>query len=199
MEVLLYSAQGSNSSERVEWVLNFKRIPYKRVEVSSDELTTTYLDINPFGYVPSLSVDGSVFSESMAIIEYLEERFSNPTLLGKSLNEKTHIRRVCEYVNSSIHSPQNRTVLRFMRPELNETSKRELRGDWIMQCLEKLSASICHESGFAVGNGFSLADIFVASIYKKALQHGCVEHEFYNQHLLYIRANGSVVASEPQA
>ncbi|MCE9832734.1 glutathione S-transferase N-terminal domain-containing protein, partial [Vibrio diabolicus] len=32
MEVLLYSAQGSNSSERVEWVLNFKRIPYKRVE-----------------------------------------------------------------------------------------------------------------------------------------------------------------------
>ncbi len=199
MEVSLYSAKGSNSSERVEWVLNFKGIRYDRIDISSDELTTTYLDINPFGYVPSLCVDGSVFSESMAIIEYLEERFPNPSLFGKSLNEKTHIRRVCEYVNSSIHSPQNRTVLRFMRPELDETSKRELRGDWIMRCLEKLSTSICCESGFAVGNDFSVADIFVASIYKKALQHGRARNGFYDKHLMYIRANDSVVVSEPQA
>ncbi|EGR1514352.1 glutathione S-transferase family protein [Vibrio harveyi] len=199
MEVSLYSAKGSNSAERVEWVLNFKGIDYERIEISSDELATTYLDINPFGYVPSLRADGSIFSESMAIVEYLEERFPYPGLFGKSLNEKTHIRRVCEYVNSSIHSPQNRTVLRFMRPELDETSKRELRGVWIMRCLEKLSASICRESGFAVGKDFSVADIFVASIYKKALQHGCTRNSFYDKHLMYIRANDRVVVSEPQA
>ncbi len=199
MEVSLYSAKGSNSAERVEWVLNFKGIDYERIEISSDELATTYLDINPFGYVPSLRVDGSIFSESMAIVEYLEERFPYPGLFGKSLNEKTHIRRVCEYVNSSIHSPQNRTVLRFMRPELDEKSKRELRGVWIMRCLEKLSASICRESGFAVGKDFSVADIFVASIYKKALQHGCTRNSFYDKHLMYIRANDRVVVSEPQA
>ncbi|MEZ9157388.1 glutathione S-transferase family protein [Vibrio lentus] len=199
MEVLLYSAKGSNSSERVEWVLNFKGIHFDRIEVASSELATTYLDINPFGYVPSLSVDGSVFSESMAIIEYLEERFPKPTLLGKNLDEKTHIRRVCEYVNTSIHSPQNRTVLKFMRPELDEMSKRELRGDWIMRCLEKLSMSICRESGFAVGNSFSVADIFVASIYKKALQHDCVKSDFYDKHLMYVRANESALVSEPQA
>ncbi|WHP63926.1 glutathione S-transferase family protein [Vibrio harveyi] len=198
MEVSLYRAKGSNSAERVEWVLNFKGIDYERIEISSDELATTYLDINPFGYVPSLRVDGSIFSESMAIVEYLEERFPYPGLFGKSLNEKTHIRRVCEYVNSSIHSPQNRTVLRFMRPELDETSKRELRGVWIMRCLEKLSASICRESGFAVGKDFSVADIFVASIYKKALQHGCTRNSFYDKHLMYIRANDRVVVSEPQ-
>ncbi|UTZ29406.1 glutathione S-transferase family protein [Vibrio campbellii] len=199
MEVSLYSAKGSNSAERVEWVLNFKGIDYERIEISSDELATTYLDINPFGYVPSLRVDGSIFSESMAIVEYLEERFPYPGLFGKSLNEKTHIRRVCEYVNSSIHSPQNRTVLRFMRPELDETSKRELRGVWIMRCLEKLSASICRESGFAVGKDFSVADIFVASIYKKALQHGCTRNSFYDKHLMTIRANNRAVVSEPQA
>ncbi|HDM8144701.1 TPA: glutathione S-transferase N-terminal domain-containing protein [Vibrio harveyi] len=199
MEVSLYSAKGSNSSERVEWVLNFKSLRYNRIEVSSAELSTTYLDINPFGYVPSLRVDDALFSESMAIIEYLEERFPRPGLFGKSLNEKTHIRRVCEYVNSSIHSPQNRTVLRFMRPELDEASKRELRGKWIMRCLEKLSPSICRESGFAVGNDFSVADIFVASIYKKALQHGCTRSNFYDKHLMYIRAHDRVVVSEPQA
>lgn len=197
MRVLLYSAKGSNSSERVEWALNFKSIPYQRVEVSSDELSTTYLDINPFGYVPSISVDGFMFSESMAIAEYLEERFDSCPLLGRNLNEKTRIRCICEYVNSSIHSPQNRTVLKFLRPELDEAEKRKLRGDWIINCLDTLSSSLCKQSGYAVGADFSLADIFVASIYKKALQHGCVENEFYAKHLMHIRKNKSVVESEP--
>ncbi len=105
MEVSLYSAKGSNSSERVEWVLNFKSLRYNRIEVSSAELSTTYLDINPFGYVPSLRVDDALFSESMALLSIWKNDFL-PGLFGKSLNEKTHIRRVCEYVNSSIHSPK---------------------------------------------------------------------------------------------
>lgn len=197
MEIFLYSAKGSNSSERVEWVLNFKSIPYQRVEVSSDELSTTYLAINPFGYVPSISVDGFIFSESMAIAEYLDERFDRCPLLSRNLNEKTRIRCICEYVNSSIHSPQNRKVLRFLRPQLDEVEKQRLRGDWIIKSLDTLSSSLCKQSGYAVGADFSLADIFVASIYKKALQHGCGEHEFYSNHLTYIRKNERVVASEP--
>ncbi|ASA56817.1 glutathione S-transferase family protein [Vibrio gazogenes] len=197
MDVLLYSAKGSNCSERVQWVLNFKRIPYQRIEVSSQELGSTYLTVNPFGYVPSLSVDGLVFSESMAIAEYLEERFTDIPLLGNNLNEKTHIRRVCEYVNGSIHSPQNKTVLKFFRPELDESSKRQLRGEWIMHCLGKLSSSICHDSGYVIGHNFSLADIFVASIYKKARQHGAAEDAFYHQHLMFIRSNARVAEAEP--
>ncbi|AKB04433.1 glutathione S-transferase N-terminal domain-containing protein [Vibrio cholerae] len=198
MDLSLYSAKGSNSSERVEWMLNFKGIQYERIEVSSDDLATTYRVMNPFGYVPSLLVDGLVFTESMAIAEYLEERFPTSPLLGQSLEEKTKIRSVCEYVNSSIHSPQNRTVLNFFRPDLDEISKRKVRGEWIMLCLDKLSQTICNESGFIIGRTFSLADIFVASIYKKALQHGYVESEFYNNHLIYIRKNERVAVSEPQ-
>lgn len=197
LEIILYSAKGSNSSERVEWVLNFKAIVYQRREVSAWELTSTYLTLNPLGYVPSLAVDGVVFSESMAIIEYLEERFVSAPLLGRTLIEKAQIRRVCEYVNSSIHSPQNRTVLRFLRPELDEISKQDIRARWIMQCLEKLGTSLCLESRYAIGKEFSLADIFVASIYKKALQHGCAGNEFYTNHLKYIRANERVALSEP--
>ncbi|WP_432451903.1 MULTISPECIES: glutathione S-transferase family protein [unclassified Agarivorans] len=197
MEILLYSAKGSNSSQRVEWILNFKAIPHQKIELSANELATSYRAINPFGYVPSLAVDGFVFSESMAIAEYLEEKFQNGPLLSQNINQKTNIRRVCEYVNSSIHSPQNRTVLKFFRPELDEPSKRKLRGDWIIHCLERLSATLCNESGYAIGTHFSLADIFVASIYKKALQHACIESEFYNQHLLFIRKNQRVATSEP--
>ena len=198
MSILLYSARGSNSSERVEWVLNYKQIPYQRLEVESAELTTSYLTINPLGYVPALSVEGEVLCESMAIIEYLEEQYDQHPLLGNTPLMRANVRRVCEYVNASIHSPQNRSVLEYLRPELNDLTKRELRGRWISVCLEKLGSTVCLESGFAVGNEFTLADIFIASIYKKALQHGTEKNDFYHQHLCFLRGNRRIADAEPQ-
>ncbi|MDK9737329.1 glutathione S-transferase N-terminal domain-containing protein [Vibrio sp. D404a] len=197
MDLVLYSAAGSNSSERVEWLLNYKGIAYQRVEVTSQALQTSYLSINPFGYVPSLSVDGAVLSESMAIAEYIEEQFDAPSLLGDDLLRKANIRRVCEFVNSTIHSPQNRTVLRFLRPELEESSKRTLRGEWISRCLDKLRPSICLDSNYAIGHQFSLADIFIASIYKKALQHGSAPIPFYDSHLHSLRSIERIANAEP--
>lgn len=198
MDLVLYSAAGSNSSERVEWALNYKGISYNRIEVTSQELQTSYLAINPFGYVPSLSADGVVLSESMAIIEYVEEAFDGRTLLGNELLVRASVRRVCEFVNSTIHSPQNRTVLRFLRPELEESSKRALRGEWITCGLDKLRPSICLDSNYAIGHQFSLADIFIASIYKKALQHGCAPIPFYDSHLHSLRSIEHIANAEPQ-
>ncbi|MBD0788298.1 glutathione S-transferase N-terminal domain-containing protein [Vibrio sp. Y2-5] len=197
MEVVFYSAKGSNSAERVEWALNYKQIPYQRVDVTPEAMTSSFLKLNPIGFVPAIAVDGFVLSESMAIIEYLEECFDGKSLLGSTPQERANIRRVCEYVNSTIHSPQNKSVLRFFRPELDESSKRKLRGEWICECLEKLKSSICIESNFAVGANFSLADIFVASIYKKALQHGSEELAFFSKHLSCLRSVSEAAMSEP--
>lgn len=197
MDLVLYSAVGSNSSERVEWALNYKGISYNRVEVTSQELKTSYLAINPFGYVPSLSVDGVVLSESMAIVEYVEEVFTGSSLLGNEPQVRADVRRVCEFVNSTIHSPQNRTVLGFLRPDLEEASKRAMRGEWITRSLDKLRPSICLDSSFAIGHQFTLADIFIASIYKKALQHGSVPIPFYDSHLNNLRSIEHIADAEP--
>lgn len=197
MDLVLYSAVGSNSSERVEWALNYKGISYNRVEVTSQELKTSYLAINPFGYVPSLSVDGVVLSESMAIVEYVEEVFTGFSLLGNEPQIRADVRRVCEFVNSTIHSPQNRTVLGFLRPDLEEASKRAMRGEWITRSLDKLRPSICLDSSFAIGHQFTLADIFIASIYKKALQHGSAPIPFYDSHLNNLRSIEHIADAEP--
>ena len=197
MDLVLYSAVGSNSSERVEWALNYKGISYNRVEVTSQELKTSYLAINPFGYVPSLSVDGVVLSESMAIVEYVEEVFTGSSLLGNEPQVRADVRRVCEFVNSTIHSPQNRTVLGFLRPDLEEASKRAMRGEWITRSLDKLKPSICLDSSFAIGHQFTLADIFIASIYKKALQHGSAPIPFYDSHLNNLRSIEHIADAEP--
>jgi glutathione S-transferase len=181
----------------VECALNYKGISYNRVEVTSQELKTSYLAINPFGYVPSLSVDGVVLSESMAIVEYVEEVFTGFSLLGNEPQIRADVRRVCEFVNSTIHSPQNRTVLGFLRPDLEEASKRAMRGEWITRSLDKLRPSICLDSSFAIGHQFTLADIFIASIYKKALQHGSAPIPFYDSHLNNLRSIEHIADAEP--
>lgn len=197
MDISLYSAQGSNSSERVEWALNFKCIPYLRIEVGYQELTSSYLNINPYGYVPCIDIDGYLIAESMAIIECIDELFPENSLLGHCVFQRAQIREVCEYVNSSIHAPQNRTVLKAIRPDLNEVTKRDLRGKWIEQCLEKLQQRLWKASHFAVGEAFSLADIFVASIYKKAICHGASELALYARHLAWLREHTDIANSEP--
>lgn len=197
VEMVLYTANGSNSSQRVEWVLNWKNVSYRRIEVTSELRASRYKAINALGYVPALEVGGDIFSESMAIVEYLEERFPHPCLFGHSLSEKTHIRRICEYVNASIHTPQNRSVLAFLRPELSDIEKRQLRAEWVAKSLETLKPQLCQQSSYAIGECFSLADIFVASIFKKSLQHGAVGDEFYHAHLSYLRAQPEVQRCEP--
>ncbi|NRF29554.1 glutathione S-transferase family protein [Vibrio coralliilyticus] len=197
MDVKLFAASGSNSSQRVEWALNYKQVSYQRHEVTSADLASSYLSINPFGYVPCLTVDGHAYFESMAILEYIEEAFPGDSLLGESTRERARVRFVCEFVNSSIHSPQNRTVLKFLRPELTEAEKRDLRGEWISRCLGKLSEHLFLDSAYAISTRFTLADIFVACIYKKALQHGCSESSMYQNHLNMLRQNSRIARAEP--
>ena len=172
MDITLYSAKGSNSSARVEWVLDYKEVSYHRVEIGNHALKTSYLALNPYGYVPSVSINGTLIAESMAIIECLEELFPHKPVLGGNVLERAKVREMCEYVNSSIHSPQNRTALNFFKPGILEAEKRKLRGDWITQCLYKLESQLWKHSQFAQGQSFTAADIFVICMYKKGLQHG---------------------------
>lgn len=173
MDIVLYSAHGSNSSERVEWMLQYKGISYLKV-VQQDEM------INPYGYVPSLSVNGTILAESMAIAEYLEEVFPENPLLPDKAFDRALVREICEYVNSTIHQPQNRSVLQFLKPELSGVAKHKLRGEWIVSGLNKLKPRLWKRSSFAVGDSFSLADIFVTTIYRKALSHGADRLQEYD-------------------
>ncbi len=197
MKIELHTAQGSNSGERIEWLLNYKGVNYQRYEVLSHQLTQDYLNINPLGLVPAVRFDDLLLSESMAIAEYVEEYFPTPSLLGENARQRAQVRRVCEFVNSSIHAPQSRTVLRYFRPELSDVQKKQLRGEWIVQGLQRLQPMLCHESQFAVGTHFSLADIFVASIYKKAIAHGAAAVPFYQQHMQHLNAIAKVGSSQP--
>jgi glutathione S-transferase len=177
MEIVLHSAPGSNSSDRVEWVLRYKEIPYEKI-YSQD------IRLNPYGYVPLLVVNGSAIAESMAIAEFLEEIFPQKPLFPDKALDRALVREICEYVNSTIHQPQNRTVLKFFIPDIADDARKQLRGEWIFHCLNKLESRLWKHSAFAVGDTFTLADIFVASIYRKAISHGAGSLPVYDSYIM---------------
>lgn len=117
----------------------------------------------------------------------LEEAFPEFPLLPKIVQERARVREVCEYVNSTIHPTQNRTILKFLRPELTEVEKEDLRAKWIEVCLQKIRSRLFGDSGFAIGKEFTLADIFIAVIYQKGLSHGMPKDNYYEDHWVTMR------------
>ncbi|PIW15538.1 glutathione S-transferase [bacterium (Candidatus Blackallbacteria) CG17_big_fil_post_rev_8_21_14_2_50_48_46] len=175
-QLTLYTAAG-NAAERVLWALNYKEISYQMIEIESLPVGA-YARINPYGYVPTLKIGEELIAESLAIIEFLEETCPEPTLFPGTALERARIREICEFINSTVHPVQNRSVLNFLRPELDSAAMKSLRAEWLHRCLQKLAPRLWQHGNFAVGTAFSLADILVAVIYKRALSQGVQAQEF---------------------
>lgn len=175
MKLRLYSAEGANCCDRVLWVLNYKGLRYELADPNAPEHTAEFTRISPFGRVPVLVASDQPLSESMAIAEFAEELVPDPTLLGQSMMERAQIREVCEAVNSSIHPVQNSSVVRYFQPHWSKEQMQSVRAAWIEQNLRKLEPKLWRSSPFVVGVAFSLADIFVAVIFRKAVSLGSPE------------------------
>jgi maleylpyruvate isomerase len=156
----------SSASWRVRIALNLKGLSYEGVFHHlrrGEQRDPAYLLLNPQGLVPALVLDdGTVLTQSLAIIEYLDELFPKPALLPEDLKARAKVRAIAFAVATDIHPLQNLRVLRQL----------ELRGD-------KDSASwarIFNESGlkaldilvrdtpgpFCFGSAPTLADICLA-------------------------------------
>lgn len=173
----LITDKGSNSSERVEWVLNYKKIPFKWTKYP-DNPSEDYRQINPLLRVPSLIHDGKPLSESMAMIEFLEETYPTPSVLPKALWDRAKIREICEIVNTTIHPIQNSKVAGFFIPGISKSDIRLFRARWIAQNLKHLEPLLFQKSLFAYGETFSAADVYVAPIFRKGLELGMNPSEF---------------------
>jgi len=166
LDIVLYSYWRSSSSWRVRNVLSLKGIPYqyKAVNLLKDEqLSEEYATLNPSRTVPSLWIDGNLLSESVPIMEYLEETRKEPALLPSDPYRRAKVRQIVEMVCSDIQPLQNLRVLK----RVGEEKKGEWGKFWIedgFRALEKvLSAS---SSRYCVGEEITLADcVLVPQVY----------------------------------
>jgi maleylacetoacetate isomerase len=116
--VKLYSYFRSSASYRLRIALELKRLPYEYVAVHlgrGEQLGGEFRAINPAGLVPILTDNGTILSQSLAIIEYLDELRPEPPLLPGDPAERARVRALAQTVACDIHPLNNLRVLNHLR------------------------------------------------------------------------------------
>lgn len=166
----LYSYYRSSSSYRARIALAFKGLPYEYHAVhllrnGGEQHSPEYRALNPQELVPTL-VDGEfVLTQSMAIMEYLEEKYPDPSYMPKDPERRAFVRQVSLIPVADIHPINNLKILNHLTSELgvSQTQKTEWYHKWIRQgfdATEKLLAkSSFHTGAFVCGDKVTMADM----------------------------------------
>ncbi len=118
-KMILYSYWRSSTSYRVRVALNLKGLDYEirpvhLVRDGGEQYAEDYTALNPQQLVPTL-VDGeTVITQSMAMLEYLEERHSEPALLPTDPVERARVRAISQAIACEIHPLNNLRVLKYL-------------------------------------------------------------------------------------
>jgi len=150
----------SSCSYRVRIALGHKGLAYEPIFVNileGEHKTPDYLANNPIGHVPTLTVDGKPFVESVAIMELLEELYPDPALLPRTPHDRARVRALVETINAGIQPLQNLVVL----DRVGGTDQAK-RTDWmkyfITRGLGAFEAQASESGPFAFGAAFTMAD-----------------------------------------
>jgi maleylacetoacetate isomerase len=155
----------SSCSFRVRIALGYKGLAYEPVFVNilqGEQKTSEYLAKNPIGHVPTLTVDGVPFVESVAIMELLEELYPEPALLPSKPQDRARVRALAETINAGIQPLQNTSVLNY----LGEDQEKRLAWlrHWLSRGLTAFEALMATAEKndvtgpFAFGKTLSMAD-----------------------------------------
>ena len=167
MERVLLGYWRSSSSWRVRIALNWKGLAYETVPVhlvadGGRQHRPEHRALNPMRQVPVLLEDGRPLSQSVAILEYLEERHPEPPLLPSDPWERACVRQLTELINSGIQPIQNLAVMQRLKGEfaLEPAQAKAWSRGWIEQGFVALEALVETVGGrYSVGDAVSFADL----------------------------------------
>ncbi len=160
----LYSYWRSSCSWRVRIALHYKGISFDTIPVhltkdGGRQHSAEFRAQNPLSQVPALVLeDGAVLTQSLAILEYLEEKWSTPSILPKDKVLRYRARQLAEIVNAGIQPLQNLAVLQHLT-SLDDDAKKWARSV-ISKGLAAMEVIAQQTAGkFLVGDVVSIADI----------------------------------------
>jgi maleylacetoacetate isomerase len=164
----LYSYWRSSASYRVRIALNLKSLPYTYHGVDlmhegGDQWKAAYRTVNPQGRVPTLVHDGQRFSQSLAIIEYLDEIHHQPALLPRDPEGRARVRMLSQIIACDIQPLQNTSTTRYLKEKLNlpDAAIADWLREWITRGLDAFNATLerDHLAGrFCHGDTPTMAD-----------------------------------------
>ena len=166
MTMQLYTYFRSSAAYRVRIALNLKElkaehIPVHLVNNGGEQHSETFRQVNPGELVPALIEDDFTLTQSLSMIEYLEEKFPETPLLPKDLQQRALIRAFSLNIACDIHPLNNLRVLQYLSKTLNasDEQKTEWYRHWVITGLKALEAQLTLSNGqFCFGDQPSLAD-----------------------------------------
>jgi maleylpyruvate isomerase len=168
----LYSYWRSSAAYRVRIALNLKALPYALHGVNlmkdgGEQWSAKYRQINPQSRVPTLVHDGQRFTQSLAIIEYLDEVFPGARLIPKDPVDRARVRMLAQIIAADIQPLQNTSTTKYLKEtlKLDDAAVSSWLREWITRGLDAFTAHLEHDrqSGkFCHGDTPTLADCCLA-------------------------------------
>jgi maleylacetoacetate isomerase len=164
--VKLYSYFRSSAAYRVRIAFNLKGLSYETVPIhlqkeGGQQLKPDYRAVNPQMRVPTLKLDsGELLTQSLAIIEYLDEVHPQPALLPRDPVDRAKVRALAQLIACDIHPINNLAPLRYLKNELGQDQAKidAWYHHWVLAGFDALEAMV-QPGPYAFGVDVTLADI----------------------------------------
>jgi maleylpyruvate isomerase len=179
----LYNYFRSSASYRVRIALNLKGLSYDYIPIhlrrgGGEQYSLTYRALNPQSLLPTLEDSGRVLTQSLAIIEYLEEQHPNPPLLPRDPADRATVRSIAMAIACEIHPIQNLRVANYLKETLHH-SEEEIQmwnRHWVtlgLAAVEQMVQAIPNRDSFCFGAAPTLADLCLVPQMVNARRFGC--------------------------
>jgi maleylacetoacetate isomerase len=164
----LYTYWRSSCSYRVRIVLHLKNIEFESIPihlVKEEQKSNEYQVINPNQTVPSLiTTQGETLTQSMAIIEYLEEVYTQVPLMPTDPTKKAQVRAICNLIGCDIQPIQNLRVLNYVGDKKAEWCKHFITVGFqgLEKMLQKTGGVYCFGDQVTIADAFLVPQVYNA-------------------------------------
>ena len=168
----LFTYWRSQAAFRVRIAMRLKGLAMEKVTLdllAGDQFAADYQKLNPEGVVPTLiDGEGRPLVQSLAILEYLDEKYPQPPLLPRELRDRAHARAIAQMVAMDAHPFIVPRVRKYLEEELrlDEPARAKWVRHWLdagSRAVEEVLANDPRSGKFCVGDQVTIADICLAA------------------------------------